>query len=44
LSVSGALLLHLGAPTDASVTMDGRPVQFPTGYRAPFALTFEPAP
>jgi hypothetical protein len=44
LSVSGALALHLGAPTDARVTLDGRPVQLPPGYRAPFDLSFAPDP
>jgi hypothetical protein len=42
MSVSGVLVVRLGAPSDASVTMDGRPVQLPTGYRSPFDVTFEP--
>ncbi len=41
---SGALALELGAPTDADVTVDGIPVQLPTGYRSPFTMTFEAAP
>lgn len=40
LSVSGDLAIDLGAPTDANVTMDGLPVQLPTGFRSPFTLTF----
>jgi outer membrane protein assembly factor BamB len=43
LSVSGDVVVRLGAPSDASVTLDGRPVQFPTGYRAPLDLTFQTA-
>ncbi len=38
LSVSGSLAVQLGAPTDASVTMDGRRVELPTGFRSPFTL------
>jgi len=41
MSVSGSIVVHLGAPTDAAVTLDGRPVQMPSGFRAPFALTFQ---
>ncbi len=41
LPVSGVLGLELGAPTDADVTVDGLPVQLPTGYRSPFTMTFE---
>lgn len=41
MSVSGSLVVRLGAPSDAAVTMDGRPVQLPTGFRAPFDLTFQ---
>ncbi|HEY5026316.1 MAG TPA: DUF4115 domain-containing protein [Acidimicrobiales bacterium] len=44
LSVSGSLAVELGAPSDASVTMDGRAVQLPTGFRSPFTLTFQRAP
>jgi hypothetical protein len=40
LSVSGGLVVQVGAPTDVSVTMDGRPVELPTGFRSPFTLTF----
>ncbi len=40
LPVSGDLALELGAPTDADVTVDGLPVQLPTGYRSPFTMTF----
>jgi hypothetical protein len=43
MSVSGNLVVELGAPSDASVTMDGRAVQLPTGFRSPFDLTFEAA-
>jgi hypothetical protein len=40
LVVSGTLVVRLGAPGDASVTIDGKPVQLPAGYRSPFDLTF----
>ena len=43
ISVAGTLIVRLGAPTDASVTMDGRPVQLPTGFRSPFEMTFQVA-
>ena len=35
--------VQLGAPSDASVTMDGQPVTLPAGYRSPFNLTFRAA-
>ncbi len=38
--VSGSLHVQLGAPTDASVTLDGRPVQLPANFRSPFTLEF----
>ena len=38
--VSGSLYVQLGAPTDASVTLDGRPVQLPANFRSPFTLEF----
>ena len=41
LVVSGTLVVRLGAPGDASVTIDGKPVQLPAGYRSPFDLTFK---
>jgi hypothetical protein len=40
LSVTGNLEIQLGAPTDASVTMNGKPVQLPAGYRSPFSVIF----
>jgi hypothetical protein len=40
LTVSGDVALQLGAPSDTTVTMGGRSVQFPAGYRAPLVLTF----
>ncbi|HVA02168.1 MAG TPA: DUF4115 domain-containing protein [Acidimicrobiales bacterium] len=40
---SGSLHVQLGAPTDASVTLDGRPVQLPANFRSPFTLEFETA-
>jgi len=43
LSVTGNLGVQLGAPSDASVTMDGQPVTFPAGFRSPFNLTFQAA-
>jgi hypothetical protein len=43
MSASGNLVVELGAPSDVSVTMDGRAVQLPTGFRSPFDLTFEAA-
>jgi hypothetical protein len=43
LAVSGTLVVELGAPGDASVTLDGKPVQLPTGFRSPFDLTFAAA-
>jgi Domain of unknown function (DUF4115) len=41
LSVSGDLTVQLGAPTDASVTMNGQHVELPTGFRSPFSLAFQ---
>jgi hypothetical protein len=41
LSVSSDLTVQLGAPSDASVTMNGQDVQFPTGFRSPFSLSFQ---
>jgi hypothetical protein len=43
LSVTGNLGVQLGAPSDASITMDGQPVTLPAGFRSPFNLTFQPA-
>jgi hypothetical protein len=43
LSISGTVVVDLGAPSDASVTMNGRPVLLPGGFRSPFHLTFEAA-
>jgi hypothetical protein len=40
LSVTGNLEIQLGAPTDASVTMNGKPVQLPAGFRSPFNVIF----
>jgi len=42
LSVAGEVIVELGAPSDASVLLDGRALQLPTGYRAPFDLTVQP--
>lgn len=41
LSVTGNLGVQLGAPSDASVTIDGQPVTLPAGFRSPFNLTFQ---
>jgi hypothetical protein len=41
LPASGTLAVELGAPGSVSATVDGTPVRFPTGYGAPFTLTFE---
>ena len=43
LPVAGTLVVELGAPSDASVTLDGKPVQLPAGFRSPFRLTFAAA-
>jgi hypothetical protein len=43
LPVSGTVVVELGAPSDASVTLDGKPVQLPAGFRSPFSLTFAAA-
>jgi len=40
---TGDLTVELGAPTEVTVMMDGRPVQLPTGYRSPFDLNFRVA-
>jgi hypothetical protein len=40
LTVSGDVALQLGAPSDTTVSMGGRSVRFPDGYRAPLVLTF----
>ncbi len=42
--VSGGLHVQLGAPTDANVTLDGRPVPLPANFRSPFTLEFVPTP
>jgi hypothetical protein len=44
LPVSGNLVVRLGAPSDAHVTMNDRPVQLPSGFRSPFDLTFAATP
>jgi hypothetical protein len=43
LPVAGSVVVQLGAPTDVSVSLDGRPVRLPTGFRSPFNLTFQGA-
>ena len=43
LPVSGDLTVQLGAPSDASVTMNGQHVALPTAFRSPFSLTFRAA-
>jgi hypothetical protein len=42
LSVTGGLAVELGAPSDATVTINGLTVELPTGFRSPFTLTFGP--
>ena len=39
-AVSGPVVVELGAPSVARVTVDGRPAQLPAGFRSPFSLTF----
>jgi hypothetical protein len=39
---NGAVSVVLGAPSLVSVTLDGSPVVFPPGARAPLTLTFTP--
>lgn len=41
-SAQGQSTVVLGAPSVASLTLDGAPVTLPTGARAPFTLTFDP--
>jgi hypothetical protein len=41
--VSGNLVVRLGAPTVADVSVNDRPVQFPPSFGAPFDLTFQAA-
>jgi hypothetical protein len=43
LPVSGDLTIQLGAPSDASVTMNGQHVELPTAFRAPLSLIFRAA-
>jgi hypothetical protein len=43
-NLEGANSLELGAPTSATVTLDGTPVVLPTGHSTPFTLTFTPPP
>jgi hypothetical protein len=43
LPVSGDLTIQLGAPSDASVTMNGQHVELPTSFRSPFSLIFRAA-
>jgi len=43
ISASGTMVVRLGAPSDAAVTMNGRKVQLPTSFRSPLDLTFQAA-
>jgi len=43
LSADGAVAVRLGAASDVTLSMDGRPVQFPAGFQSPFTATFQPA-
>jgi hypothetical protein len=38
---TGSLLLRLGAANDVSVTLNGEPVVFPTGFHSPFDMSFQ---
>ena len=38
---TGNLLLRLGAANDVSVTLNGEPVVFPTGFHSPFDMSFQ---
>ncbi len=40
IKVSGTTTLELGAPTVASVNIGGKPAILPTGFQAPFTMTF----
>ncbi|HTZ07736.1 MAG TPA: DUF4115 domain-containing protein, partial [Acidimicrobiales bacterium] len=41
---SGAMALQLGAASDVTVALDGRPVRLPAGFRSPFTMSFAPTP
>jgi hypothetical protein len=43
LSATGDMALRLGAASDMSVSMDGRPVRLPSGFQSPFTMTFRAA-
>jgi len=43
LSASGDLAVRLGAASDVRVSMDGTPVQLPSGFQSPFTMTFQVA-
>jgi uncharacterized protein DUF4115 len=40
---AGALRVSLGAASVMSMSVGGRSVQLPQGFRSPFVATFEPA-
>ena len=40
---TGPMDLRLGAASDVSVTLDGRPVRLPAGFHSPFTMSFVPA-
>jgi hypothetical protein len=42
ITVTGGAQISLGAPGSATVTLDGRPVVFPSNYGAPLVLNFQP--
>jgi len=42
-AATGGLLLRLGAANDVSVTVNGEPVAFPSGFQSPFDMTFHAA-
>jgi uncharacterized protein DUF4115 len=41
--LTGAATVQLGAPGEVSVALDHLAVVLPSGYQAPFELTFQPS-
>ena len=42
--VTGGAQISLGAPGNVTVTLNGKPVVFPSGFQTPLVLSFAPAP
>ncbi len=42
ISTTGATTILLGAPTEVTITLNGKPVVLPAGAQSPLTLTFQP--